>query len=528
MTPRNLKAADCTPRCPWLFRLPLSRLGVDQAPSGPLLGAVATAPAGASSILVVGFETTKLNLSLREPSLVGAIRLARLFWIKLIQNNNFAKELHALKLNQTLPNTSKLKNLTPFLDSEGVIRVGGRLTNAPLSYDEKHPVIIPRHRVATLIVDHAHLRCLHGGTQLTLRVIKQNFWILNARNLIKSINYSCVVCSRYRALPVSQIMADLPAARVTPSRPFMHCGVDYAGPFHVLPVQRRGQKSFKAYVSVFVCLATRAIHLELVNDYSTNRFLAAFKRFVARRGLPSNMYSDNGTNFRGADRELKRVFKILVRDPNLITHLASDGVTWKFIPPSAPHFGGLWEAGVKAMKYHLIRIVGSHTLSVEEFTTLLAQVESCLNSRPISALNDDPEDLSILTPGHFLIGESLTSLPEESVLNLKENRLDRWQRVRRMMEQFWKVWSREYLHTLQQRLKWRQSCSNLRIGELVLVQNESLPPSKWELGRILNLYPAKDGKIRVVDVKTTSGLYKRPVSRLCRLPVENPNLLPSS
>lgn len=166
-------------------------------------------------------------------------------------------------------------------------------------------------------------------------------------------------------------MADLPATRVTPARIFLHSGVDFAGPFDVLPTRLRGQKTYKNYVVLFVCLATRAIHLELVNDYSTNGFLAAFKRFASRRGLPTIMYSDNSTNFRGAERELVRVFQNLSRDENLKALFASDGIRWRFIPPSAPHFGGLWEAGVKSMKHHLRRVMGIHTLSVEEFTTLL-------------------------------------------------------------------------------------------------------------------------------------------------------------
>jgi len=142
-----------------------------------------------------------------------------------------------------------------------------------------------------------------------------------------------------------------------------------------------------------------------------------------------------------------------MKDRDLQAHLASDGITWKFIPPSAPHFGGLWEAGVKSVKHHLKRIIGTHTLSIEEFSTLLTQIEACLNSRPICALNDDPNDLSPLTPGHFLVGGPLIAIPEESVLDLKESRLNRWQRLRRLHEQFWRLWTKDYLHSLQQKHK---------------------------------------------------------------------------
>ena len=454
-----------------------------------------------------------------ESYLRNAIELSRNYWLRSVQQSQFSEEIKTIKNNKFVTRSSKLKNLNPFLDGEGLLRVGGRLDNSAFPFEEQHPVILPKHRISSLIAEQTHQRCLHGGSQLTLRVLRQAYWVLNARSLVKQVVHNCIVCTRYRAASVNQQMGDLPKARVNPARPFTHTGVDYAGPFHVLPTAKRGQKAMKAYICLFVCLTTRAIHLELVTDYSTQGFLAAFKRFSARRGLPAELYSDNGTNFQGADRELTRAFKALSKDVDLQSHLATDGLTWRFIPPSAPHFGGIWEAGVKSVKHHLRRIVGSHTLSLEEFNTLLMQIESCLNSRPLSSLSDDPSDLTSLTPGHFLIGKPLNSVPEESVLDLAESRLDRWQRVRRMFEGFWKVWSTDYLNSLQQRLKWQQRCDNLRLGELVIVRNELLPPNKWELGRVTSVYPDAKGYVRVVDVKTISGNYKRPIVRLCRLPL---------
>lgn len=161
----------------------------------------------------------------------------------------------------------------------------------------------------------------------------------------------------------------------------------------------------------FICLATKAIHLEYVDDYATTGFLSAFRRFASRRGLSSDIYSDNGTNFQGADRELSVAFQNLVADPLLKDSIANDNITWHFIPSSAPHFGGLWEAGVKAFKHHLKRVIDARILSQLEFATLLCQIEACLNSRPISALHADPNEFSVLTPGHFLIGRSLISPP---------------------------------------------------------------------------------------------------------------------
>lgn len=323
-------------------------------------------------------------------------------------------------------------------------------------------------------------------------------------------------------------MGDLPAARSTRSRPFLHSGLDYAGPFQVRTSKGRGQKSHKAYLALFVCLSTRAIHLELVSDYTSETFLAAFRRFVSRRGLPSDLYSDNGTTFVGGDKELRNAFRAVIQDPNVGNLLATDHVNWHFIPPGAPHFGGLWEAGVKCTKHHLRRVLGSRTLTFEELTTLIAQIEACLNSRPIGPLITDPSEFAVLTPGHFLIGAPLTSVPEPTVLDLNENRLTRWQLVRQTLELFWKRWSSEYLHTLQVRTKWRQPMKNVQIVDLVLVRNANLPPSKWLLGRITACHPGPDERVRVVTIKTATSELKRPITQICVLPIHSSDSPPTS
>ncbi|XP_071580282.1 uncharacterized protein [Temnothorax nylanderi] len=236
------------------------------------------------------------------------------------------------------------------------------------------------------------------------------------------------------------------------------------------------------------------------------------------------MYSDNGTTFVGADRELQAAFRAALRDPNFLNRTASDQVSWHFIPPAAPHFGGLWEAGVRSVKHHLRRVVGTHTLTFEEFATLLCNIEACLNSRPLAPLTDSADEYEALTPGHFLIGAALTASPEASVLRLNENRLSRWQVVRQKTERFWKLWQADYVNTLQQRAKWRKpGKERLRIGQLVLLQNPLLPPCKWELGRIIQCHAGSDNVVRVVTVKTATSEYKRPVVKICLLPIDIDN-----
>jgi len=457
-----------------------------------------------------------ISLSARE------ITSARIFWLTCIQRESFPIEQECLRAEKLLSSKSSLISLSPFLDEDKLIRVGGRLAHAPLPLCAKHPILLASHPVTLLIVRHAHLRSLHAGTQLTLNTLRQEFWLIRGRSLVRSVIHKCVVCARERAAIPTQLMGNLPRVRVSPpSRAFSNCGLDYAGPILIRSMSGRGVVSRKAYIVIFVCMATRAVHLEIVDGYSTPAFLGAYARFVARRGLPASIYSDNGTTFVGADREMASAFRAALRDPNFQNRTAADNVCWHFIPPAAPHFGGLWEAGVRSVKHHLRRMVGAHKLTFEEMSTLLCGIEACLNSRPLAPLSDALDDYEPLTPGHFLIGGALTARPEPSPLDLNENRLTRWQLVRQLTERFWKVWQSDYVNTLQQRAKWRRKLTpDIRVGQLVLLRNSLLPPCKWELGRIIICHSGSDGLTRVVTVKTATSEYKRPLSRLCLLPVD--------
>ncbi|XP_029156123.1 uncharacterized protein LOC114946183 [Nylanderia fulva] len=450
---------------------------------------------------------------------VDELNQAELFWLSYAQARSFGCDIASLKKDRTVTKKSPLRTLNPFLGEDSLLRLGGRLKNAALTFEEQHPIIVPQGQIASLLVAHAHKSTLHGGVQLVLRTLRQRYWILGSRNAVKNHVRRCVVCTRHSAKLSSQLMGDLPSPRVNPSSPFTHTGVDYAGPFLITPFVGKGQKARKNWIALFICLVTKAIHLELVDDYSSAGFISAFRRFAGRRGLPKKLYSDNGTNFHGADRELQNAFEALMKDASLQADLANDRIEWHFIPSAAPHFGGLWEAGVKSLKSHLKRVAGSRTLSQAEFATLLCQIEACLNSRPIAALSDDPNDLSALTPGHFLIGRPMVSVPEESVLAINPNRLSRWQLLNSMKEQIWRAWSLDYLHTLQQRNKWTDKSPCYRVGELALLKNPLLPPSKWELARITQIHPGSDGLVRVVTMQTARSVLKRPITSLCRLPI---------
>lgn len=313
------------------------------------------------------------------------------------------------------------------------------------------------------------------------------------------------------------MMADLPVNRVTFVRPFLSTGVDYAGPIYVRPSKRRGLKPNKAYIVVFICFSTKAIHVELAGDLSTETFIAAFRRFISRRGLCQDMFSDNGSNFIGAKREIEELFSIL-KNNSFSSFLSQNNIHWHFNPPSSPHFGGIWEAAVKSIKYHLKRTLGNAQLTFEEMNTVLIQIESILNSRPLCLTSDD--ELDPLTPSHFLIGHPHTSLPDPDLSHLKLNSLSRWQYIQRLRQEFWKKWHRSYLLTLQKRTKWSTNKSSIKINDVVILHEENLPPSCWKLGRVIDLHPGEDQIVRVVTVKTQTGTLKRPTIKLSVLPIE--------
>ncbi|XP_070526961.1 uncharacterized protein [Cardiocondyla obscurior] len=325
----------------------------------------------------------------------------------------------------------------------------------------------------------------------------------------------------HKSTRAKQLMGQLPEARVTPSRPFTNSGLDYASPIMIKTWRGRAARSYKTYIAIFVCLATSALHLEVVTDYTAEAFIAAYKRFTGRRGICSTLQSDCGTNFIGADAQLRQLFnETSVELKHLADLLTNDGTEWKFNPPSASHFGGKWESAVKSTKYHLRRILKDAILTYEELTTVIIQIESVLNSRPLCPLSDDVSDYAALTPSHFLIGESLTIIPEPDLTSVPTNRLSRWQLLRQKVDLFWKRWSTECLQRYQAISKWHHPSHEIKEGSLVLIVDERYPPGKWPLARVLKLHPGVDGLTRVVTVKTKSSEFKRPIAKICILPVD--------
>lgn len=320
-------------------------------------------------------------------------------------------------------------------------------------------------------------------------------------------------------------MGNLPQSKISPGTlPFSEVGVDFGGPFFYKSNQGRGSKLYKCYLSLFICLTVKAVHLELVTDLSTQAFLQAFQRFMSRRGKPNNVYSDNGSNFVGAHNKLQELGQILKTEKSdLVNQLGVDlGIKWHFIAAYSPHHGGIWDAGIKSAKQLLLKVLETSPtkLTFEAFCTILCQVECILNSRPLAPLSNDPNDLSALTPSHFLLGRSSVSLPYPDLVTRPTNRLDLYEQIEKLKQCFWNRWFTEYISQLQQRQKWKTNQRNLSVGELVLLQENNLPPYKWTLGRISAVHPGTDGVVRVATVKTANGEFRRAVVKWAPLPID--------
>ncbi|XP_029054752.2 uncharacterized protein LOC114882037 [Osmia bicornis bicornis] len=458
------------------------------------------------------------NRRIAGPLTVEEIRDANLKIITLVQYNTFQQDIKDLKTGKFHPK-SKLRSLHPFLDKRGMLRVGGRLQHSNLPFAQKHPILLPRgNHLTDLIIRESHVKNHHSGVTATLYNVRQKYWPIDGKNTTRKIIRQCVKCFRVNPPAVEYLMGNLPAARVTENRPFYNCGVDYCGPFYIKERRYRNRARVKTYVAIFTCFATKAVHLEVASDLTTEAFIAAFKRFIARRGLCRNVYSDNGTNFIGADNELSELYKTLSDDERLRRFLTDKEISWHFMPALSPHFGGLWEAAVKSFKHHVRRVVGDELFTFEQFNTFVIETEAILNSRPLTPLSTDPNDPSALTPGHLLIGNSLTCPAETDFRTTPTNRLSHWQHIQKVKQDFWSRWHKEYIHQLNVRQKWTTGSHNIKEGTVVVLKEDNLPPLCWHLGRIQQVNPGADRIIRAVTVRTANGVYKRNVKRLAPLP----------
>ena len=439
---------------------------------------------------------------------------AELALVRLDQRKSFPKEYKALKDGLNIPNSSKIKSLCPVLDKNHVMRVKGRLANAMLPNEEMQPMIVDhKGLLALLIMKNAHYMCLHGAKSLTVATSRGQFWITRGADIARHVISKCPKCIRFGAKTICQQMGDLPEARVLEARPFSKTGVDYAGPFTIKSMVARGKRLHKSYACIFVCMVTKAIHIELVGDLSAERFLMAYQRFTARRGNCCEIFSDNGSNFVLGKKLLDKDCQNAIKEGSELLQgfLLEQKTKWHNIPPLSPHHGGLWEAGVKSMKYHLVRVLGDTVLTFEELNTFLIRIEACLNSRPLAALSNDPNSF-LLTPGHFLIGDSLVAPPkplQKHLLSLKGEKL-----ISRKVQEAWVAWRQDVLKSMMIRKKWQNTKENVTEGDIVILKDEQTPPTVWPLARVSKVHTGKDNNVRVVSVETNNKEYIRPITKI--------------
>lgn len=454
---------------------------------------------------------------LMGPLTAPEIKEGEFTWMKNAQAEAFSIELASLLKNQPLAKASRIRDLHPFLDNDGILRIKTRLDNVKTSEYVRCPILLPAdHRCTYLIIDRTHRRLLHSGVNDTLSELRECFWVIKGRQCVKKVLSRCKVCARFKLQPATAPTAPLPTDRVKRSHPFQVVGVDFAGPVFV-----KGTSPVKAYIVIFTCAVVRAIHLELCSDMTAGSFLMAFRRFVSRRGLPSVIYSDNALAFHAASRDLKVMYRAL-RDFQVQDFCSTNHITWKFIAERSPWWGGFWERMIRTVKSCLRKILGKGCFDFEQLVTILAEVENVVNSRPLTYLSADATDPAVLTPSHFLTGRKSTTLPSANTAETSGTRSDtlkHWKYRQQIVADFWKRWYKDYLLCLRSaHIRRVQPCNQLKVNDVVVIKEDKVPITFWKVGRVTDVYLSSDNHVRACKIVLAGGTeVTRPVQLLCPL-----------
>ena len=407
---------------------------------------------------------------------------------------------------------SRIAKFTPFIGPHGLIRSSGRLRRlVEIDFDTKHPTVLDaRHTFVKLFLRHTHWKNHHQGIDYLRSKVQERYAILKLRSALRSIKSNCVLCRKFRAATIQPIMSDLPKERLAYQfPPFTNTVVDYFGPFYVT-VRRTTEKRWGF---LFTCLTTRAVHVEVVPSMDTSSCVMGVERFVSRRGTPAMIWSDNGTNLIGAEKELRECVEKW-NTLNIAAELAHKGIKWRFNPPSAPHQGGIWERLVRSFKRVLYTVLGTRRLTDEVLNTTFCLVEYALNSRPLTPVSADPSDLGAITPNHFLLGNQATRIP--SIVGVDEfDHRKRYARAQSYANSIWARWLKEYVPALNRRAKWQTPAEHhLKVGELVWIVEESNPRGYYPTARIEELRYGSDSVARSAVLRASSGSLVRPLVKL--------------
>ena len=356
------------------------------------------------------------------------------------------------------------------------------------------------------------IRAVHVGASHVLASVRQKFWILRGHAAVRRVIGKCIKCRLWNSSPCEQIMAQLPCPRVSPyAPPFSSVGVDFFGPI-LVKVKR---SHAKRYGCVFTCLAIRAVHIEVAHDLTSDSFIQAFTRFVSRRGAPREIFSDNGTNFRGAETEIKVALRRWNSD-RIDASLRSRGIQWFFNPPLGSHAGGVWERRIRSIRKILRVLLGNQLVDDQTLLTFFAEVEKILNDRPLFPPSSDPRDSEPLTPSKLLLlRPNVCCHPEEFPDADDQHGSKGWKQAQYLADVFWKRWIREYLPALQEKQKWLRKRQNLAVGDFVLLVDENCPRGRWPKGIIQKVFPDHHGVVRHVAVRTATANLRRDVRKLC-------------
>jgi len=462
--------------------------------------------------------TTKQDGPLTSDELYNA----KMLWIKDCQAEAFWKELVNLNSQSPSKRLPLVRQLRLFLDKDGLIRCGGRIHNAPLDQLAKFPYLLaPKHPFTSLIVYDIHEKLFHAGVDSTLTAIRQQFWILTARQYIRTLLRRCTTCKRHIGKPYpAPDPAPLPMVRTSDVPPFTVTGIDFTGALYV----QQNTREQKVYICLFTCATTRAIHLEVVTDLSTHTFLLAFRRFTSRRSLPQTVISDNGSTYLAAAEELSSLFA----SEELKETLSRQGVQWKFIPKRAPWYGGFWERLVGLTKMSLKKVLGRAHISLLVLQTLVVEIEATLNDRPLTHVSCDIADSEPITPAHLLYGRRITCLPHRCVEDDEvvdptfgeDNDIERKaKQLGLILQHFRSRWRHEYLTSLRE--FHRASGNNnqrIAVGDVVLVHDDC-KRIYWKLAIIESLIYGKDNLARAAIIRTANGKTSRAITKLYPLEI---------
>jgi hypothetical protein len=449
---------------------------------------------------------------------VEDLQSAELEIIRMVQEQEFCEEMKILRslqgenadrkkkatIKTKLKKASCLYRLDPFLDPSGILRVGGRLTKSGLPEHVKHPIILPRRgHVTNLVLRYHHERIGHQGRGMTLNELRANgYWVIGGSSSIGYQISNCVICQKCRGVVQQQKMANLPTDRMEEEAPFTYCGVDYFGPWHI----KEGRKELKRYGVVFTCLSSRAIHLEVAKTLETDSFINVLRCFLARRGPIRQLRCDQGTNLVGARNELRDMLKQMNQNEvrQFLLKRECDWFEFKLNTPTASHAGGVWERMIRTVRNVLDGLLEGHgtQLDDESLRTLLCEVESIVNSRPMAGLHNCEE--GPLTPNQLLTMKTRVLMPPPGEFQRTDLYLvKRWRRVQYLANYFWERWRKSYLLALQTRQKWNVPRRNMAQGDIVLLKDEVTVRNRWKTGRVEEAHQDDDGLVR--NVKVTVG-----------------------